>query len=120
MVVEDDFLQREEMLQILAREGMRVVSAENGFAAMHQIRRSRPAVIVLDANMPGIDGLQVAKLIQTLDYEPKVILVSGYPKELSRAHREDLGLFAIVEKPIPFPALTRFIREALGEAPDGA
>lgn len=118
LVVEDDLLQREEMLEILTRGGMRVVAAENGFAAMHQIRRSRPAVVVLDLNMPGIDGLQVARLIRTLDYDPKLILISGYPQQISRAHQEDLGVIAIVAKPIQFPVLTRFIREAMGEETD--
>jgi two-component system response regulator (stage 0 sporulation protein F) len=118
LIVEDDVLQREEMSNVLTREGMQVVSVDNGFAAMHQIRRSRPAVVVLDLKMPGIDGLQVARLIQTLDYEPKVILVSGYAKQISRAHQEDLGVFAIIEKPILFSVLTRFIREAIGDETD--
>jgi CheY-like chemotaxis protein len=119
LVVEDDVLQREEILDVLTRDGMRVVGAANGFAAMHQIRRSRPAVVVLDVKMPGLDGLEVTRLIQTLDYEPKVILVSGYARQISRAHQEDLGVFAIVDKPILFPVLTRFIREAIGEEIDG-
>lgn len=118
LVVEDDVLQREEMLGVLAGDGMRVASAANGFAAMHQIRRSRPAVVVLDLKLPGLDGLQVARLIQTLDYEPKIILVSGYAEHISRAHQEDLGVFAIVDKPIQFSVLTRFIREAIGEEID--
>ncbi len=118
LVVEDDVLQREEMSDVLTRDGMRVVSAANGFAAMHQIRRSRPAVVVLDLKLPGLDGLAVARLIHTLDYQPKIILVSGYARQISRAHQEDLGVFAIVEKPILFPVLTRFIREATGEKLD--
>lgn len=118
LVVEDDFLQREEMVNMLTRGGVRVAVAENGFAAMHQIRRLRPAVVVLDLNMPGLGGLQVARLMRTLDYEPKLIVVSGYPQQISRAHQEDLGVVAIVAKPIQFPVLIRFIREAMGEKVD--
>jgi CheY-like chemotaxis protein len=116
LVVVDDFLQREEIAEKLMRDGMRVLTAANGFAAMHQIRRARPAVVVLDLNMPGLDGLQVARLAHGLDHHPELILVSGSARHISRAHREDLGVFAIVEKPIAFPVLTRFIREAMGEA----
>lgn len=115
LVVEDDYLQQEEIAQVLSGQGMRVLTADNGFAAMHQIRRSRPAVVVLDINMPGLDGLHVARLIQALDARPQIILVSGSAQHITRAHQEDLGVFAIVEKPILFPALTRFIREAMGE-----
>jgi CheY-like chemotaxis protein len=115
LVVDDDFLQREEIAEKLMRDGMRVLTAANGFAAMHQIRRARPAVVILDLNMPGLDGLEVARLAHGLDHHPELILVSGSAKHISRAHREDLGVFAIVEKPIAFPVLTRFIREAMGE-----
>ena len=114
LVVEDDLLQREEIVEVLTRQGLRVVAAENGFAAMHQLRRTRPAVIVLDLNMPGLDGIQVARLMQGLDVRPKLIMVSGYSQQISRAHQEDLGVFAIVQKPILFPVLTRFIHEAMG------
>lgn len=117
LVVEDDVLQQEEMALVLSGQGMRVLTADNGFAAMHQIRRSRPAVVVLDINMPGLDGLHVARLIHGLNPRPRVILVSGSAEHISRAHQEDLGVFAIVEKPILFAALTRFIREAMGERP---
>jgi hypothetical protein len=55
----------------------------------------------------------VARLIQDLPAKPKVILVSGFPDYIYRAHQEDLGVFAIVEKPIPLAVLARFIREAL-------
>jgi CheY-like chemotaxis protein len=115
LVVDDDFLQQEEIAHVLTGQGMHVLTADNGFAAMHQIRRSRPAVIVLDINMPGLDGLHVARLIQGLDERPQIILVSGSTQHITRAHQEDLGVFAIVEKPILFPALTRFIREAMGD-----
>jgi CheY-like chemotaxis protein len=118
LVVEDDFLQREEMVNTLTRRGMRVVSAQNGFAAMHQLRRTRPTVVVLDLNMPGLDGLQVARLIQQVDFPPKLILMSGYASHIWKAHQEDLGAFAIVEKPIAFPVLARFIHEAMGIEPD--
>lgn len=114
LVVEDDLLQQEEMVEVLTRNGMRVVTAQNGFAAMHQIRRTRPAVVVLDLNMPGLDGFQVARLIQGLNFPPKLILVSGYSRHILQAHQEDLGVFAIVQKPIMFPVLMRFLHEAMG------
>lgn len=113
LVVDDDPLQRSEIVDFLVRQGITVISAQNGFAAVHEMRRSRPAVVVMDMKMPGLDGIHVARLIQDLDVKPKVILVSGFPEYIYRAHQEDLGVFAIVEKPIPLAVLARFIREAL-------
>ncbi|HEU0070611.1 MAG TPA: response regulator [Alphaproteobacteria bacterium] len=115
LVVDDDPLQRSEIVDFLIRQGIAVVSAQNGFAAVHEIRRLRPAVVVMDMKMPGLDGIHVARLIQDMQSKPKVILVSGFPEYVYRAHQEDLGVFAIVEKPVPLAVLARFIREALAK-----
>jgi hypothetical protein len=42
-----------------------------------------------------------------------VILVSGYPEYVVRAHQEDLGVVAVIEKPVPLKNLLRYITEAL-------
>lgn len=62
-MVDDDPLQRSEIVDFLIRQGIAVVSAQNGFAAVHEIRRLRPAVVVMDMKMPGLDGIHVARLI---------------------------------------------------------
>jgi hypothetical protein len=41
--------------------------------------------------------------------------VSVFSQHIARAHRDDLGVFAIVDKPIFFPALIRLVHEAVDE-----
>jgi two-component system response regulator (stage 0 sporulation protein F) len=113
VVVDDDSLQRNEITEYLMRAGISVSSAPNGFAAMHEIRKLSPRVVVMDLKMPGLDGIHVARLIEGLDPRPKVILVSGYPEYVVRAHQEDLGVVAVIEKPVPLKNLLRYITEAL-------
>jgi CheY-like chemotaxis protein len=113
VVVDDDPLQRNEIIEYLMRAGISVSAAPNGFAAMHEIRKLSPRVVVMDMKMPGLDGIHVARLIEGLDPRPKVILVSGYPEYVYRAHQEDLGVFAVIEKPVPLKSLLRFILAAL-------
>lgn len=113
VVVDDDPLQRNEITEYLMRAGISVSSAPNGFAAMHEIRKLSPRVVVMDLKMPGLDGIHVARLMEGLDPRPKVILVSGYPEYVVRAHQEDVGAFAVIEKPVPLKSLLRFVIEAL-------
>jgi CheY-like chemotaxis protein len=113
VIVDDDPLQRNEIVEYLSRSGISVTAASNGFAAMHEIRKLSPRVVVMDLKMPGLDGIHVARLIEGLDPRPKVILVSGYPEYVYRAHQEDLGVFAVIEKPVPLKVLLRFILQAL-------
>jgi len=113
VIVDDDPLQRNEIAEYLSRSGVSVAAAPNGFAAMHEIRKLSPRVVVMDLKMPGLDGIHVARLIEGIAPRPKVILVSGYPEYVYRAHQEALGVFAVIEKPIPLKVLLRFILQAL-------
>jgi DNA-binding response OmpR family regulator len=116
VVVDDDPLQRDEIVDFLVREGLHVTAASNGFAAMHEIRKRLPRVVVMDINMPGLDGIHVARLLEGVQPRPKLILVSGYPEYMYRAHQEDIGVFAVIEKPVALKVLARFIRDALRSA----
>jgi CheY-like chemotaxis protein len=113
VIVDDDPLQRNEIVEYLTQSSISVAAAPNGFAAMHEIRKLSPRVVVMDLKMPGLDGIHVARLIEGLNPRPKVILVSGYPEYVYRAHQEDLGVFAVIEKPVPLKVLLRFILQAL-------
>lgn len=114
LVVDDDPLQRNEIVEFLSRQGMDVIAEDNGFAAFHRIRKVLPGVVVMDMKMPGLDGLHVSRLVRKLEIRPKVILMSGYPDHIYKAHQEETDVFAIIEKPVPLKALARFIASALG------
>ena len=53
LVVDDDPLQQGEITEFLTRRGIDVIVADNGFAAFHEIKNTRPAVVVMDMKMPG-------------------------------------------------------------------
>jgi CheY-like chemotaxis protein len=56
LVVDDDESIREFVSVALSEEGYRVATAEDGRAALAKIRQERPALILLDLWMPGLDG----------------------------------------------------------------
>lgn len=118
LVVDDDPLQRNEIVDFLMRQGIEVMAEDNGFAAFHQIKKAEPRVVVMDMKMPGLDGIHVSRLVGKLDIRPKVILMSGYPDYVYKAHQEDTEIFAVIEKPVPLAALARFITEALRQSDD--
>ncbi|MDX1483535.1 MAG: response regulator [Alphaproteobacteria bacterium] len=113
LVVDDDELQRGEIVDFLSRQGLNVLAEENGFAAVHTVRNTKARVVVLDMKMPGLDGLQVSRLLSRLEDPPQVILMSGYPEYVYRAHAEQSDVFAVLEKPVPLAALMRFVSDAL-------
>ncbi|MFM2128611.1 MAG: hypothetical protein RL477_157 [Pseudomonadota bacterium] len=116
LVVDDDPLQRGELVEFFRRQGIDVVAEANGFAAYHRIRKDAPRLVIMDMKMPGLDGIHVSRLVQKLENRPKVILMSGYPDYVYKAHQEDANVFAVIEKPVPLKALARFVAEALDRA----
>lgn len=113
MIVDDDREQAEQIGSFLSRFGISVAQEDNGFAAVNTMRRDKPAVVIMDVRMPGLDGIKAAQLAANLDYKPKIILMSGYADQVKRATEEGLDVFAVVDKPLPLRVLVRFVQNAL-------
>lgn len=67
LVADDDPLLRSILEHKLTRAGYRVILAEDGGAALEQARALRPAVLVLDAMMPVLDGFEVLRRLKDDD-----------------------------------------------------
>jgi CheY-like chemotaxis protein len=64
LVVDDDPATRDVLRRTLAREGWTVREAETGDQGLDQLRLSRPAVVLLDLMMPGMDGFEMLRLMR--------------------------------------------------------
>ncbi|MEZ0091934.1 response regulator transcription factor [Streptacidiphilus sp. EB129] len=74
LVAEDDEMQAELVRRYLEREGHTAVMVHDGCAAIGEARRMRPDLLILDIMMPGIDGLDVCRILRR-EYEPLPVLV---------------------------------------------
>jgi CheY-like chemotaxis protein len=113
LVVDDDPAQRREIVTCLGDLGIKTLQAEDGIAAVEMVKALRPAVVIMDIRMPRMDGIEVVKSIGSAG-DAKIILVTGDPASLFRANTSELGVFAVIEKPIPLRSLSRFVLKALG------
>ena len=64
LIVEDSPVQALAVLRLLEHRGLRILCASNGEAGLDMARQNLPAIILLDIQMPGIDGLEVCRLLQ--------------------------------------------------------
>lgn len=79
LVVDDDALNRRLLTATLAREGIRTTTANDGTEALAAIKEDPPDVVLLDIEMPGIDGFEVLERIkgdEAVRHLP-VIMISG-------------------------------------------
>jgi DNA-binding response OmpR family regulator len=119
LVVDDDQPILGLMRSLLREFGFEAVTAENGNQALAAARASRPALILVDKNMPGMTG---AETIQRLRDEPgfdrlPILILSGEP--VSRTELASLGANGAVLKPFDVTALVEQIRSFLADG-DGA
>ncbi len=78
LVVEDDTNQRMLYEEELLDEGYNVVTAGDGKEALGKVRANRPDLIVMDVNMPVMDGLDTMAQLQEHDAQIPVILNTAY------------------------------------------
>jgi DNA-binding NarL/FixJ family response regulator len=77
VIVDDHSAFREQARQLLEGMGYRVVGeAATGAEALHLSHRLRPDVVLLDIQLPDIDGISVAKSLTSTSGAPAVILIS--------------------------------------------
>ena len=108
LVVDDDEATRAAERAVLAEDGFRVVEARDGEEAMRVIQADPPSVVVLDIQMPGVDGPSFAReLRMALRRVPLVVLTAvDDPKhEADRCNAE-----AYLRKPFDAPELLRVVR----------
>ena len=108
LVVDDDEATRSAERAVLVEDGFRVTEARDGAEAMRAIQADPPAVVVLDIQMPGVDGPSFAReLRMTLKRVPLVILtaVEDPKHEADRCNAE-----AYLSKPFNAPEFLEVVR----------
>jgi DNA-binding NarL/FixJ family response regulator len=78
VIVDDNSGFRKEARQLLERIGYRVVGeAGNGSEALAEVRRLRPDAVLLDIQLPDIDGISVAASLTSAPPAPAIVLISA-------------------------------------------
>ena len=115
LLVEDDPLNRECLSRLLVRRGYDMVCAEDGEGAVALAQSAAPDLILMDINLPGIDGYQATRSIRALETDPKVpiIALTAHAMNVDRDRAFQAGCSAFVTKPVELAALLSKIRELL-------
>jgi two-component system KDP operon response regulator KdpE len=116
LVVDDEPQIRRVMRATLTAQGYTIVEARDGQEALEKFRSERPELIILDMNMPVMDGLQACREIRSSSSVPIIMLtVRGAEKDKVRAL--DAGADDYIVKPFGIQELLARIRAALRRSP---
>ncbi|MBI4964447.1 MAG: response regulator [Desulfomonile tiedjei] len=78
LVVDDEESIRNLMRMTLELDGYRVLTAEDGHAALEIFEKEDPDVVLLDVRMPGMDGIEVLRRIKDANPDTEVVIITGH------------------------------------------
>ena len=111
LVIDDDLDGMHTLAMLLRHMGHHVEFAINGDAGLQAARRMQPEVVLLDLNMPGTDGFEVARRLsadRTLR-APRIIAITGHSGDDYRSRSLAAGCEQHLVKPVDSETLLRLL-----------
>ena len=107
LVADDDPVMRLLMRQMLTQVGLDVIEAEDGVQALASYKHSGPDLVMLDVDMPAMDGFAVCREIrhQEVGGTVPIIMVTGGDELEAVTHAYEVGATDFISKPINWPIL---------------
>ncbi|MBL8523529.1 MAG: response regulator [Betaproteobacteria bacterium] len=113
MVVDDSLTVRKITSRMLTREGFEVATAKDGVDGLQQLQDIEPDIILLDIEMPRMDGFEFARNVR-LDPKTKgipIIMITSRTADKHRNHAIELGVNEYMGKPYQEEQLLVLIRQ---------
>ena len=101
LVVEDDVDLNGIYKEILELHGFEVVTAINGEEGVQKFTKYNPSLVIMDGDMPILDGYQAFKQIKEIDANANVVIITGF-SEFEPKSQEAIkkGLIKVISKPL--------------------
>ena len=114
LAVDDDPTTRKLVQAILSKQGYQVLLAADGQAGVEAFTAHRPDLILMDVQMPGMNGFEACALVRQLDGDATpIIMLTGSEDLESIESAFTAGATDFMAKPINFPLLVQRVRYAL-------
>ena len=108
LIIEDEESIRGFLKINLKRNGYEVIEADNGELGVKLALKEKPAIIILDVMLPGIDGFKVCKIIRNEDEKVGIIMLTDKSQDLDKIMGLEYGADDYIIKPFnPMELLLR-------------
>ncbi|MFP4316031.1 MAG: PAS domain S-box protein [Desulfovibrionales bacterium] len=119
LLVEDNMVNRAFLTRFLEQSGHRVTAATNGIDALEKLKKDRFDLILMDIQMPEMNGLEATEKIRSSPdqgWDPKIpiIALTAYAMKGDRERFLTAGMNDYVTKPVDFDILSKAILDTMG------
>jgi two-component system, NtrC family, response regulator AtoC len=113
LVVDDEENIRKYLGQALEKDGFEVYTAQYGKEGLNLLLRKHIDLILLDLNLPDLNGLKVLKEIKKIDIQSIVIIITAYGDVSSAVEAMKLGAYDFLSKPFDYGEIKMVVSKAL-------
>jgi signal transduction histidine kinase len=116
LVIDDEVGMREGCRRALTAQGFRVSTAEHGAEGLHKLREEPFALVLVDAMMPGMSGLELLGAIHEYDPDIICIVITGYATVDLAARAMKQGAYDFLPKPFTLDELSAVVNRGIEES----
>lgn len=115
LLVEDDEITRTLLHQLLQSRGYRIIEASDGLVALKLVKRERPALILMDVDLPGLDGIGITRRVKedAALRDTPIFMVTAFDTPEIREAAFDAGCNEFLTKPLDAEKLGTLLGSAL-------
>lgn len=109
LIVDDEKVVRQVITDMLSELGHESVTAENGLEGLETFRKERFDLVLVDLGMPGMNGLQLARLMRSIDDQTPIVLLTGWGDTIDEEEVGRHGIWKVISKPVRMEELRDLI-----------
>jgi signal transduction histidine kinase len=113
IVIDDDYGMRLSCKKILAKEGFRAETFEDGAQGLEGVARLKPDLVLVDLKMPGISGMEVIVRVHEIDPQIVIVVITGYATIDTAVEAMKSGAYDFLPKPFSPDELRLIVNRGL-------
>ena len=112
LLVEDNIMNQEITKVLFEEMGMQIDIANNGLIGVEKIKETRPSIVFMDVQMPGLDGISATKIVREIDEFIDLPIIGLSADAYSEQKNEglDAGMDAYITKPLIIKDVVRIFK----------
>jgi two-component system response regulator AtoC len=115
LVIEDELVLAKNIARYFEKQGHSVEVAHDGALGVQIAQRIQPDVVIVDFQLPGMDGLEVIRALRKQDDPPRIVMVTGHASVTLAVDAMKAGSMDLLTKPVTLISLHEIVQRALTE-----